>query len=126
MRRPRILVVDDDAEIGRTFEVILNAEGYDVMTTSEGADALVLARQRRIDVVLLDLAMPGMEGMTVLRGLRDISSRVAIIVISAYVDPEREALAKRLGARHVLAKPPAIGELLRLCSELTRSHWETA
>jgi DNA-binding response OmpR family regulator len=125
-RQPRILVVDDDPEIGRTFEVILSAEGYQVITTSDGAAAIALVRRRRIDVVMLDLAMPGMDGMAVLRALREISPRVPIIIISAYVNPDTEALARRLGATHVVAKPPEIGELLRVCSELTRSRWETA
>jgi len=120
------MVIDDDPEIGRTFEVILQAEGYQVITTSDGATAIAMVRRRRIDVVMLDLAMPGMDGMTVLRALREISPRVPIIIISAYVNPDTEALARRLGATHVIAKPPEIGELLRVCSELTRSHWETA
>jgi CheY-like chemotaxis protein len=117
----RILVVDDDPEVARTFEVVLHAEGYDVLTASEGETAVAIARRERVDAALLDLAMPGMDGMAVLEALRRVAPRLPVIVVSAYVSPEREAQARRLGARHVLAKPPEIGELLRLCSEVTHA-----
>src|SRR5262249_60191408 len=66
-RRPRILVVDDDPAIATTFETILSGEGYDVVTALEGARAVELASREPWDVALLDLVMPGLDGLEVLR-----------------------------------------------------------
>jgi DNA-binding response OmpR family regulator len=118
-RRPRILVVDDDSEVARTFEVILQAEGYNVMTASSGASAQATLQRHPIDLVLLDLATSGTDPLAVVRTLCATAPGVPIIVISDQVTPAHEALAQRMGALYVLPKPPEIGELLQLCSELT-------
>ena len=116
---PSILVVDDEPDITRTFEQILRTEGYDVMTAPNGPTALAILRDHPVDVMLLDLAMPGMDGLAVLRAIRTLPMHTAVVVISAHIEPSGEAEAKRLGAAAVLSKPSNIGELLRLCSELS-------
>ena len=116
---PSILIVDDEPDITRTFAQILRTEGYDVMTAPNGPTALAILRDHPVDVMLLDLAMPGMDGLAVLRAIRTLPMHTAVVVISAHIEPAGEAEAKRLGAAAVLSKPPNIGELLRLCSELS-------
>jgi len=118
--RPRILVVDDDAAITATFESILVGEGYDVRTASDGGEAIGLARRERFDVVLLDLVMPGIDGLAALRQLREVTPQARIIILSAYIEPDREAEAFRLGAEAVLSKPPDLTKLLRYLGELAR------
>jgi CheY-like chemotaxis protein len=119
--RPRILIVDDDAAITATFENILGGEGYDVATATDGDDAIDLAARRPFDVVLLDLVMPGIDGLDALRRLRKVAPRARIIILSAYIEPDREAEAFRLGAEAVLSKPPDLNKLLRFLGELTQS-----
>ena len=116
---PSILIVDDEPDITRTFAQILRTEGYDVMTAPNGPTALAILRDHPVDVMLLDLAMPGMDGLAVLRAIRTLPMHTAVVVISAHIEPSGEAEAKRLGAAAVLSKPSNIGELLRLCSELS-------
>jgi len=116
---PSILIVDDEPDITRTFERILRTEGYSVMTAQNGPTALAILRDHPVDVILLDLAMPGMDGLAVLRAIRNLPMHTAVVVISAHIEPAGEAEAKRLGAVAVLSKPPNIGDLLRLCSELS-------
>ena len=116
---PSILIVDDEPDITRTFAQILRTEGYDVMTAPNGPTALAILRDHPVDVMLLDLAMPGMDGLAVLRAIRTLPMHTAVVVISAHIEPSGEAEAKRLGAAAVLSKPPNIGELLRLCCELS-------
>ncbi len=116
----RILVVDDDAAITATFESILGGEGYEVETATEGARALELATRRPFDVILLDLVMPGIDGLDVLRRLREVAPRAHVLILSAYIEPDREAEAFRLGAEAVLSKPPDLSKLLRFLGELTR------
>lgn len=118
--RPRILVVDDDAAITATFENILRGEGYDVITATDGADAIRLARQRPFELILLDLVMPRMDGLAALRDLRAVAPAARVVILSAYIEPAREAEAFRLGAAAVLAKPPDLQKLLRFMHELTQ------
>jgi CheY-like chemotaxis protein len=119
-RRPRILVVDDDAAISATFESILVGEGYEVRTATDGLAAIDLARREPFDVVLLDLVMPGIDGLVALRRIREVAPKVRIIILSAYIEPDREAEAFRLGAEAVLSKPPDLSKLLRYLGELAR------
>lgn len=118
--RPRILVVDDDAAITATFESILRYEGYEVATATDGNDALRLARHRPFDLILLDLVMPRMDGLAALRDLRTVAPAARVVILSAYIEPEREAEAFRLGAVAVLAKPPDLQKLLQFLHELTQ------
>ncbi len=120
-RRPRILVVDDDAAITATFENILGGEGYDVATATEGRQAIELARRAPFDAILLDLVMPQMDGLEVLRRIRTVAPQSRIVMLSAYIEPDHEAEARRLGAVAVLSKPPDLGKLLRFLHELTRA-----
>jgi CheY-like chemotaxis protein len=117
--RPRILVVDDDLTIRSTFANILDGEGYEVAVVPDGNAAVQVAARQRFDAVLLDLFMPGMDGITALRHLRHLVPEAAIVIMSAYVEPEREAEAFRLGAAAVLAKPPDLDELLGYFRALT-------
>lgn len=119
-RRRRVLVVDDDAAITATFEKILRGEGYDVMTATDGEEAIELARQSPFDFVLLDLVMPRMDGLTALRYLNTVAPDARVVILSAYLGRNWEAEALRLGAAAVLPKPPDIPKLLKLCDELTR------
>jgi CheY-like chemotaxis protein len=115
-----VLVVDDDAAITATFENILGGEGYDVTTATDGRAALELARRQAFDLALLDLVMPRMDGLEVLRRLRELLPDCRIVILSAYIEPEREAEAARLGAVAILSKPPDLNKLLRFLSDLTR------
>jgi CheY-like chemotaxis protein len=124
-RRPRIMVVDDDAAITATFTSILSGEGYDVASATEGVEAIALAGREAFDVILLDLVMPGLDGLEVLRRLRQVAPQARVIVLSAYIEPDREAEAFRLGAESVLSKPPDLTKLLRYLGELARPEDET-
>jgi CheY-like chemotaxis protein len=118
-RERRVLVVDDDATIAATFSAILRGDGYEVATAGTGAEAVRLARERAFDLIVLDLVMPGMDGLTALRRLRAVNPRAAVLILAADVEPDGEVAALGLGAAAVLLKPPDIPKLLRLADELT-------
>ena len=118
--RPRLLVVDDDSGITSTFEAILRSEGYDVVTAQDGREALELVRQVPFDLVLLDLLLPGIDGLTLLQHIRDIRPSVRVVILCADVDAEGTIEAFRLGAVDVLLKPPDVDKLLRFLDQLTR------
>jgi CheY-like chemotaxis protein len=101
-----------------TFAAILQSEGYGVTTAPDGLAALERLHRERFAVALLDHAMPGLDGLGVLRELRARGSGTPVVLISASMDPADAAEAHRLGAVAVLPKPPGVGLLLRLCREL--------
>jgi two-component system response regulator HydG len=118
-RDRRVLVVDDDPTIAATFSAILRGEGYEVATAGTGAEAVQRVRERPFDLVVLDLVMPGMDGLTTLERLRALDPRAAVIILAADVEPRSEVAALGLGAAAVLLKPPDIAQLLSLADELT-------
>jgi two-component system KDP operon response regulator KdpE len=116
----RILVVDDEPQILRALGINLKALGYRVDTAATGEEALSRAADHRPDTVILDLGLPGMDGIDVIRGLRGWT-KVPIIVLSVR-DAEREKIAALdAGADDYVTKPFGMGELLaRLRAALRR------
>jgi two-component system, OmpR family, KDP operon response regulator KdpE len=107
----RVLVVDDEPQIQRALEVNLVARGYQVDLAADGATALELVASRRPDVVLLDLGLPGVDGLGVIGSLRSWS-QVPILVLSARGEESDKVTALDAGADDYVAKPFAMGELL--------------
>ncbi|HEX9855412.1 MAG TPA: response regulator [Acidimicrobiia bacterium] len=116
----RILVVDDEPQMVRALGINLKALGYRVDTAATGEDALRRAADHRPDAVILDLGLPGIDGIEVIRGLRGWT-QVPIIVLSVR-DAEREKIvALDAGADDYVTKPFGMGELLaRLRAALRR------
>jgi two-component system, OmpR family, KDP operon response regulator KdpE len=117
----RILAVDDEPQILRALATNLRARGYEVDLAQTGEAALVLAARRHPDLVVLDLGLPGMDGVEVIQGLRGWSS-VPIIVLSVR-DQERDKVAALdAGADDYVTKPFGMDELLaRLRAALRRT-----
>lgn len=106
-----VLVVDDEKPILRTMAVNLRARGYDVALASAGAQALAIAARRHPDVVVLDLGLPDMDGIEVIRGLRGWSA-VPIIVLSARTMEAQKVAALDAGANDYISKPFGMDELM--------------
>ena len=106
-----ILLVDDEEALLRTLSMNLRARGYDVTTAQDGEAALVELRTQVPDAVILDLGLPGISGVDVLRELRDWSS-VPVIVLSARHGSNDKVEALDVGADDYLTKPFGIDELL--------------
>jgi two-component system KDP operon response regulator KdpE len=107
----RILVVDDEPQLLRGLRVNLEARGYEVDVTADGATALDAAAARRPDVVILDLGLPDMDGIDVIHGLRAWGS-MPIVVLSAREQETDKVAALDAGADDYVTKPFGIGELL--------------
>lgn len=115
----RILVVDDDPQIQRMLKSQLGVRGYAVTAVSNGPDALVAVADEAPDLVLLDIAMPGMDGLEVCRQLREWSS-VPILLLTVADTPQTKITALDLGADDYLTKPFHMGELLARVRALLR------
>ncbi len=116
----RVLVVDDEPQIARALAINLRARHYDVDVASGGRSALALAAEHLPDVVILDLGLPDLDGLDVIRGLRGWT-QVPIIVLSARQDSSDKVEALDLGADDYVTKPFGMDELLaRLRAALRR------
>jgi two-component system KDP operon response regulator KdpE len=116
----RVLVVDDEAPILRALTANLRARGYQPVAAANGEDALVLAAKHHPDAVVLDLGLPGMSGIEVIRGLRGWST-VPIIILSARGAERDKVAALDAGADDYVSKPFGMDELFaRLRAALRR------
>src|ERR671925_219399 len=127
MSRAAVLLVDDDAPIRRMLERTLAAEGYDVSSAADGGSALAQVERSMPDAIVLDVAMPGLDGLAVTRRLRAKGLQVPILLLTA-----RDALQERVagldaGADDYLVKPFEVEELTaRIRAPLRRSVWPSS
>jgi DNA-binding NtrC family response regulator len=110
--RSRILVVDDDAESRGVVAEALRAEGYEVETAQGGRTALALGRERVFDVVVSDIRMPDLDGLLLLRGLREATPEVSVILMTAFGTVEAALEAIKDGAYDYVSKPLHLEELI--------------
>jgi len=108
-----ILVVDDEKTARDSLADILQLEGYDVETAAEGQQALDILHKHEFDLMLLDLKMPGMDGMDVLRQAALISPNMQIILLTAHGSLESAIEALRFGAHDYLLKPCPPGQIVQ-------------
>ena len=125
----RILVVDDDREIVRLVKAYLERSGYEVLVAYDGESALHMLRRERPDLMLLDLMLPGRDGLDVTRVVRSDGSLAAlpIIVLTARVEDQDKIVGLELGADDYVTKPFNPGEVVaRVRAVLRRVHGEIA
>jgi CheY-like chemotaxis protein len=111
-----VLVVDDDDMIRRLVRTVLEADEFEVAEATDGTSALELATSAQPAVVVLDIMMPGLNGVEVCRRLDH--ERVKVIVLTARDDPDLEEDCRQAGANEFLTKPFSSIELLDLVAEL--------
>ena len=117
-----VLVVDDEPALVKALAINLRARRWDVITAADGAGALEAVAKRRIDVIVLDLGLPDMDGIEVIEGIRGWS-RVPIIVLSARHDSEEKVAALDAGADDYVTKPFGMDEFLaRLRANVRRAQ----
>jgi DNA-binding response OmpR family regulator len=109
---PRILVVDDEPRIVSFISRALSAEGLGVDSALDGHRALELARTRRYALVVLDLLLPGLDGVSVLQGILDSKPEQRVLILSALSDVDSKVRCLELGAADYLPKPFALAELI--------------
>jgi two-component system, OmpR family, KDP operon response regulator KdpE len=107
----KVLLVDDDATLRRTLGIGLRAEDHEVMIAADGRSALEALREDRPDIVVLDLGLPDLSGVEVLRRLR-VWSTVPVVVLSARAESTEKVQALDLGADDYVTKPFGMEELL--------------
>ena len=111
MSRHKILVVDDEHLIRWSLEQNLKKQGYEVQTAPTGEDALRLLREDPPELVLLDVQLPGMNGLQVLEKIKEIDEEIIVIMVTALGVLETAVKAMRMGAHDYLNKPFNLDEM---------------
>ncbi|SDP91747.1 two-component system, OmpR family, response regulator TctD [Rhodoferax sp. OV413] len=115
-----ILLVEDDLNLVDALSRMLVARGFQVVCCADGIEALVMLRQRQFDAALLDLTLPGLDGLEVLQRLRDEGSRLPVLVMTARTAVEDRVLGLNSGADDYLSKPFDVEELVARLKALVR------
>lgn len=119
-KKPLVLVVDDEPHICDVLYRILQMEGYQVITARDGNTALAIIENKKPDVVLLDVIMPGIDGREVCRKARELSAATQIIYLTAKVAPRDSPELKELQAEAnaFLSKPATMKQVLSAVSSV--------
>src|SRR5579864_6696319 len=100
-----VLIIDDEAEIRESLQTLLEMEGFAVETAASGEAGLQRIGEHPFDLVLLDLALPGRDGMEILADIRSHETRLPVIMITAYGTVENAVRAMQCGAANFVQKP---------------------
>jgi DNA-binding response OmpR family regulator len=115
--QPQLLIVDDEVDACQNLSDILTDMGYDVDVANDGPSALELVRRKTYDVALLDLKMPGMDGVELYKRIKNVSAGTVAIVVTAFAGSKIAQAAIDAGVAEVIAKPVDFQKLLRRVEE---------
>jgi DNA-binding response OmpR family regulator len=118
----KILVVDDDPGMLDTLMDVLSATGYETSVAASGNAALEMAQAGRFDLVLMDVQMPGLNGVQVLHALRVLDPTIVVIMMTAYTGDELVAESQRTTGFSVLSKPLDLDQVLPLVKSIVSSR----
>ena len=127
MASERVLLIEDDPAIVAGLQLNLSLEGYEVLTAGDGESGYQIALDRKPDLVLLDVMLPGMNGLEVLRRLRELDAEIPVLVLTARGDEADKVLGLQLGADDYISKPFNLPELrARINAALRRQRLRVA
>ena len=107
----KVLVIDDQPNVRALLDILLRSKGYDVMLADNGWTGLQLYRLERPDVILLDLQMPKLDGVTVLKKIRSADLKQPVIVLTGETSPETEQQVRALGVSEFIVKGSSLHAL---------------
>jgi two-component system chemotaxis response regulator CheY len=124
IRKATVLIIDDETGIQDVFVFLLEPMGYEVLRASDGVEGLQMLENRRVDVIFLDIHMPRLNGVEVLRRIREKNPAQRVIVMSSSSDPSGSAEneAKKLRATFVVEKPIGADDIIALLEESDNSR----
>lgn len=109
--KPSILIVDDDEVMQETLSDVLRRRGYEIFSVGSGNDALSVIKKSVIDLILLDMRLPDVNGLEVLKKIKELDTEILVIIMTAYSDVETAVTAMKSGAYHYINKPFELEEL---------------
>ena len=123
---PAILVVDDELSMREFLKILLEKEGYDVTPVAEATSAIDQINSGSFDLVISDIKMPGMGGLTLLEKIKEIDSSLPVIMITAFASPENAVIAMKSGAFDYITKPFKVDEIIKIIKSAISSSGSPA
>ena len=117
MEKLKMMLVDDEQRFLSTFKKLLAKKGYDILTVPSGQDALEKLRTENIHVVILDVKMPGMDGITTLKQIKKLYPMVEVIMLTGHATAESAVEGLKSGATDYLMKPADVEDLIQKAEE---------
>ncbi len=114
----QVLIADDDRDFRNALEMVLASEGYSICAVQDGAEAIEVLDKNPIPVVILDIMMPKVSGLDVLRHVKQHFPGTEAIILSGYLGESLRGECERLGAAHILTKPYDVSELVGIVNLL--------
>ncbi len=111
---PSILVVDDELSMREFLKILLEKAGYQVTTAADASSAIDHIQNKDFDLVLSDIRMPGMGGLTLLEKIKEVNSSIPVIMITAYASPDNAVVAMKSGAFDYITKPFKVDEITKI------------
>jgi two-component system, OmpR family, response regulator len=118
----KILIVDDETNVRLNYRITLETEGFEIFEAVSAANALEELIERSFDLAILDMRMPGMDGLQLLAKMREVGITVPAMIVTAYSDVPHAVQAMKLGAIDFLQKPLRPEELRRIVAEILKRH----
>jgi DNA-binding response OmpR family regulator len=118
----RILIVDDETNVRLNFRMTLETEGYEIFDASSGEAAVQLLAKHTFSLAILDIRMPGMDGLELLAKMREYEIKVPAMIVTAYSDVPNAVKAMKLGAIDFLQKPLRPEDLRSIVTEILTRH----
>lgn len=109
--KPSVLIVDDDEVMQETLSDVLKKKGYEIFGANSGTETLSVVRKHIIDLILLDMKLPDVDGLEVLKRIKEFDTEILVIIMTAYSDIQTAVSAMKSGAYHYINKPFELEEL---------------
>ena len=109
--KPSILIVDDEEVIQQTLQDVLKKRGYEIFLATSGKETLEIVKKNIIDLILLDIRLPDVDGLEVLKKVKEFDNEILVIMMTAYADIQTAVEAMKSGAYHYINKPFELDEL---------------
>jgi CheY-like chemotaxis protein len=122
LHSPHILIVDDDLDLARSLALIFKHKGYRTSVAADGLSAIQQVQATPFDLVLMDIKMPGLDGVETYECLKQSHPNLAVILMTGFADEERVQAGLHAGALHVLTKPLNIDRALALIQTALENH----
>ncbi|MEO0096949.1 MAG: response regulator [candidate division WOR-3 bacterium] len=120
----KILLVDDNFELGFTLKELLELKGFQVEYVEDGFAALDKFKENNFDLVIMDIVMPGIDGIEIFKKMKEIKKDIKAIFVSAFIEDKRKEELKKMGIKYFVEKPYDFSKIVSKIEEMLSSNYK--